>query len=48
MTGLITVLLGAAFGLGLWMFYAGLRGTQLLPTISALFPSDTKAEAAIR
>lgn len=47
MTVLITLLLGAAFGLGLWMFYAGMRGIQLLPSTSAVFPSDIKAEAAV-
>ncbi len=47
MTVLITVLLGAAFGLGLWLFYAGMRGIQLLPSISAVFPTDVKAEAAV-
>ncbi len=47
MTVLFTVLLGAAFGLGLWMFYAGMRGIQLLPSISAVFPTDVKAEAAV-
>ncbi len=47
MTVLISVLLGAAFGLGLWMFFAGVRGIQLLPSMSAVFPSDIKAEAAV-
>ena len=47
MTGLITVLLGGAFGLGLWMLYAGMRGIQLLPSMAAIFPSDTKGEVAL-
>lgn len=47
MTVLISVLLGAAFGLGLWMLFAGMRGIQLLPSTSAAFPSDIKAEIAV-
>lgn len=46
MTVLISVLLGAAFGLGLWLFYAGARGIQLLPSISTVFPSDVRTEKA--
>ena len=47
MTVLISVLVGAAFGLGLWMLFAGMRGIQLLPSTSAVFPSDIKAEMAV-
>jgi len=46
MTVLISVVLGAAFGLGLWLFYAGSRGIQLLPSISTVFPSDVRTEKA--
>ncbi len=47
MTVLVTVFLGASFGLGLWMLFAGMRGIQLLPSLTALFPGDTKAEVAL-
>jgi len=47
MSALVTALLGAACGLGLWMFYAGVRGIELLPSLSGLFPGDVKKESAI-
>ncbi len=47
MSALLTVLLGGVFGLGLWMFYAGMRGIELLPSPSELFADDVNTESAI-
>jgi len=47
MSALAAVLLGATFGLGLWVVYAGARGVQLLPALSDVLPTGMKIETAV-